>query len=109
MIFIGRVGLAGRTSANVVPASGGWRRFLQTLRDVLQATRLRTDPRLAQVQVPGQPSEFFSDSKHGGAVGAFRKARQRAQEMADPARVNLKTRRYLANGGAQAGAMIRLA
>jgi hypothetical protein len=48
-----------------------------------------------QVQVPGHPSEFFADSKHGGNAAAFRKARQRARELVDRARVNLKTGRFV--------------
>jgi hypothetical protein len=61
-----------------------------------------------QVQVPGHPSEFFADSKHGGRVAAFRKARQRAAELADGSRVNLKTGRFLRNPDAADGGVFRI-
>ena len=48
-----------------------------------------------QVQVPGSPSEFFADSKHGGKAGAFRKARQRVAQLADDTKVNLTTGRFV--------------
>src|SRR5687768_16326826 len=56
-----------------------------------------------QVQVPGHASEFFADSKHGGQAAAFRKARRRAGELADRARVNLKTRRFVRTPSAADG------
>jgi hypothetical protein len=56
-----------------------------------------------QVQVPGRPSEFFADSKHGGEAGAFRKARQRAGQLADPSRANPKTRRFVRAPGKREG------
>ena len=56
-----------------------------------------------QVQVPGHPSEFFSDSRHSGEAAAFRKARARATELADTDKVNLKTGRYVRVRGKRDG------
>ncbi len=56
-----------------------------------------------QVQVPGRPSEFIADSKHGGPDGAFREARQRAAALADTSRVNLKTGRFVRSRSAADG------
>jgi hypothetical protein len=57
-----------------------------------------------RVQVPGHSSEFFADAKHGGRAAAFRKARQRAAELADDSKVNLKTRRFVRSRSASDGA-----
>jgi hypothetical protein len=51
-----------------------------------------------QVQVPGKPSEFFADTKHGGQAAALRKARERAATLADSSRVNLNTGRFVRSG-----------
>jgi hypothetical protein len=61
-----------------------------------------------QVQVPRYPSEFFADSKHGGQVSAFRKARRRAGQLADGSRVNLKTGRFLRAPDAVNGGVFRI-
>jgi len=61
-----------------------------------------------QVQVPGCPSEFFADSTHGGRVAAFRKARQRAEQLSDSSRVNLKTGRFLRSPDAADGGVFRI-
>jgi hypothetical protein len=56
-----------------------------------------------QVQVPGAPSEFFADRKHGGKIAAFAKARERAGELADRSRANPETGRFVRDPGATEG------
>jgi len=94
--------VAGRASANLVPKRGG-RRKPGKLSAMYCIRHDEAGTRGWQVQVPGQASEFFADSKHGGQVAALRKARQRAGQLADVSRVNLKTGRFLRSPGADGG------
>jgi len=96
--------LAGAASANLVPKTRSGRRpGSKRLSAMYCIPHDEAGTRGWQVQVPGHPSEFFADSKHGGQAGAFRKGPRAAATLADPSRVNLKTRRFVRAPGKREG------